>query len=80
MAWKDEVYRLFSEWNKVLSSNLVDIDDESKLSNFTRLMNEVGHEFVLCNLVNNDFIDSNSTLFSLIYDLNLPELREKVLL
>lgn len=74
LAWKDEVYRLFSEWNKVLSSNLVDIDDESKLSNFTRLMNEVGHEFVLCNLVNNDFIDSNSTLFSLIYDLNLPEL------
>ncbi|KAG5421425.1 MET13 [Candida metapsilosis] len=74
LAWKDEVYRLFSEWNKVLSSNLVDIDDDSKLQNFKTLMNQVEHDFVLCNLVNNDFIDSNSTLFNLIYDLNLPEL------
>lgn len=76
LAWKDEVYRLFSEWRKVLTSNLADVKDEDKknLHKFEKLMTEFSEDYVLCNLVNNDFIDSNSTLFNLIYGLDLQVL------
>lgn len=65
LAWKDEVYRLFTEWTNILQSNLVDADKD-KISGFVDLITNFSNNFVLCNLVNNDFIDKNETLFNLI--------------
>ncbi|KAK6462215.1 methylenetetrahydrofolate reductase-domain-containing protein [Scheffersomyces coipomensis] len=73
LAWKDEVYRLFSEWVNILQSNLVEADKE-KVQNFTKLIEEFTNDFVLCNVVNNDFIDKNETIFNLIEGLNVPDL------
>ncbi|CAI5758537.1 unnamed protein product [Candida verbasci] len=73
LAWKDEVYRLFSEWSKVINSHLVEADEE-KVKGFTSLMSTFSNDYILCNLVNNDFIDNNYTLFNIIRDLNVKEL------
>ncbi|RLV94168.1 Methylenetetrahydrofolate reductase 2 [Spathaspora sp. JA1] len=73
LAWKDEVYRLFSEWGNVLGSNLAGADPE-KVKDFLELMNTLSNDFVLCNLVNNDFIDDDSTIFKLIEELDVKDL------
>ncbi|KGQ87919.1 methylenetetrahydrofolate reductase [Candida albicans P60002] len=73
LAWKDEVYRLFTEWAKIASSNLVEAN-QTQVDEFVQLMKKFGDEFVLCNLVNNDFVDGNSTLFDLIKRLNIDDL------
>lgn len=70
LAWKDEVYRLFSEWAKVIGSNLAGADPE-QATTFAQLMESFSNDFVLCNIVNNDFIDDNSTIFNLIEELNV---------
>ncbi|KAG7664195.1 MET13 [[Candida] subhashii] len=73
LAWKDEVYRLFMEWAKVIGSSLAGADSE-KAATFAELMTTFSNEFVLCNIVNNDFIDENSTIFKLIEELEVSEL------
>ncbi|KAK6455192.1 methylenetetrahydrofolate reductase [Scheffersomyces xylosifermentans] len=73
LAWKDEVYRIFTEWISILSSNLIEADKE-KVDGFVKLITNFSNDFVLCNLVNNDFIDKNETLFNLIQELDTPVL------
>ncbi|CAK7904521.1 hypothetical protein CAAN1_13S00958 [[Candida] anglica] len=72
LAWKDEVYRLISEWGKIVQSDMVKSTGapEASLSGFADLMGKFGDEYVLCNLVNNDFIDGNETIFNLLDSLS----------
>ncbi|RCK57983.1 Methylenetetrahydrofolate reductase 2 [Candida viswanathii] len=63
LAWKDEVYTLFSEWLKVAA--MFDAD-KAKVQEFNKLMGQISEDFVLCNLVNNDFLQGNEVLFDLI--------------
>ena len=37
LAWKDEVYRLFTEWAKIASSNLVEAN-QTQVDEFVQLM------------------------------------------
>lgn len=67
LAWKDEVYCLFNEWAKIIKA-------EQGPQQSIDLLHHIGDEFVLCNLVNNNFVDDNKTLFDLIRSLNLPVL------
>ncbi|EER33755.1 methylenetetrahydrofolate reductase 2 [Candida tropicalis MYA-3404] len=63
LAWKDEVYTLFSEWSKI--SGMFDAEKD-KIQHFNELMSQITENFVLCNLVNNDFLQGNDVLFDLI--------------
>lgn len=65
LAWKDEVYRLISEWSKIVQSELVKCPEEEN-NKFTELMDNFSDEYVLCNLVNNDFIAGNNVIFDLL--------------
>ncbi|CAH2353375.1 methylenetetrahydrofolate reductase 2 [[Candida] railenensis] len=71
LAWKDEVYRLISEWSKIVQSDVVKKTGakEEELSQFASLMRSFGDEYVLCNLVNNNFIDGNGFIFELLSNL-----------
>ncbi|KAL7665741.1 Methylenetetrahydrofolate reductase (NAD(P)H) [[Candida] zeylanoides] len=72
LAWKDEVYSLLAEWAKIIQSDLVKSNgaEEPKLSNFSNLLRNFGEEYVLCNLVNNNFIDDNNVIFDLLGSLD----------
>lgn len=76
LAWKDEVFRLLSEWVNIFQSNIIrDLDvKEEDIQGFITFMTKFRDEFVLCNFVNNDFFDDNQTIFNLIKELNLPNL------
>lgn len=71
LAWKDEVYRLFTEWIKIFQSNIIDTPQETA-QGFVDMISKFSDEYVLCNIVNNNFIDDNLTIFKLIDDLNVP--------
>lgn len=73
LAWKDEVYQLFDEWAKISKSNKVEIE-ENKQIKFGEFISDFSQDYVLVNLVNNDFLDNNETIFNLIAELNLPNL------
>lgn len=63
LAWKDEVYTLFSQWLKITS---IFTAEKDKIQQFNNLMTQVSEDLVLCNLVNNDFLQGNEVLFDLI--------------
>lgn len=68
LAWKDEVYRLFDEWAAIIQS-------ERGPQESVDLFKSLSDEYVLCNLVNNNFVDSNLTMFDLIKSLDVAELQ-----
>lgn len=73
LAWKDELYGLISEWARIFNSAIgkeVGID-EASAKGFTTLMHTLGEEFVLCNLVNNDFVGGNKAIFELLNGLTV---------
>ncbi|CCE83153.1 Piso0_003725 [Millerozyma farinosa CBS 7064] len=76
LAWKDEVYRLLSEWVKIYKSDIVKEFEigEEKIKNFVNFLSGFAGEFYLCNIVNNNFMDENRTIFQLIEDLGIPNL------
>lgn len=71
LAWKDEVYRLFTEWVKIFQSNVIETPQETA-QGFVNMITKFSDEYVLCNIVNNNFIDDNLTIFKLIDELNVP--------
>ncbi|ODV78430.1 methylenetetrahydrofolate reduct [Suhomyces tanzawaensis NRRL Y-17324] len=73
LAWKDEVYRLFTEWVKIFQSNILEIE-KSEADEFVNFITKFSDDFVLCNLVSNNFIDENQTIFKLIDALETPDL------
>ncbi|CAR65890.1 DEHA2G01254p [Debaryomyces hansenii CBS767] len=77
LAWKDEVYRLITEWIKIFQSDFVkDVNiTKEDVDAFVKLMTNFNDEYVLCNVVNNNFIDDNQTIFKLIDELNIPDLK-----
>lgn len=64
LAWKDEVYTLLSEWVKIFQSGILELE-ETKTSGFVNFITKFSDDYVLCNLVNNNFIDDNNTIFTL---------------
>jgi methylenetetrahydrofolate reductase (NADPH) len=74
LAWKDEVYQLFDEWVKIYQSNIAELNEQDQTS-FTQFINKFSQDYVLCNLVNNDFLDKNETIFRLIDELDIPNLQ-----
>lgn len=73
LAWKDEVYQLFDEWVKISQSNIIEINKDDQIK-FCDFINDFSQNYILCNLVNNDFLDKNETIFNIISELNLPNL------
>ncbi|CUM67936.1 uncharacterized protein PRCAT00005649001 [Priceomyces carsonii] len=76
LAWKDEAFRLITEWIRIFQSYHLQSTtiDKSQSSNFVELMKNLNDEFVLCNLVSNDFFDENKTIFDLLNQLHVPDL------
>lgn len=74
LAWKDEVYTLFEEWGRIMQLPVVEDVDEESRRGFSEFIRKFGEEYVLVNLVNNDFIDDNQTMFDLLGGLQLPDL------
>lgn len=68
LAWKDEVYTLFSEWVKIFKSGILELEP-LKSAGFVDFASKLSEDYVLCNLVNNNFIDDNQTIFTLINEL-----------
>lgn len=78
LAWKDEVYHLLSEWIKIFKSDFLkqlNITQE-KANHAIDVITHLKKDFVLCNVVNNNFTDSNELLFNLIFGLEVPLLKE----
>lgn len=77
LAWKDEVYKLIQEWIKIFQSDFVKDANITKedAEAFVKLMTDFNNDYVLCNVVNNNFIDDNQTIFKLIDELNIPDLK-----
>lgn len=73
LAWKDEVYSLLQEWGNIMQALVVEIDDDTR-KNFIDFVSQFAEEYVLVNLVNNDFIDDNQAMFGLLEELDLPDL------
>jgi methylenetetrahydrofolate reductase (NADPH) len=75
LAWKDEVYRLLAEWGKVYDSHIASDETlkKSQVKEFTHTLNEFADQFILCNIVNNNFVDDDLVLFSLFDDIKSSE-------
>lgn len=67
LAWRDEVFRLLDEWINIYSTKTIaDLVDQDKIANFSKLLSDVGNNFMLCNFVNNDFTSGNDVMFDLL--------------
>lgn len=66
LAWKDEAYRLIEEWVRIFESDLAKdfvIGKEQEVQAFVGFMKRFSNDFVLCNIVNNNFTDDYTVLF-----------------
>lgn len=72
LAWKDEVYKLIDEWIKIYKSSLLKESgiDSVQVENFANLLVDFSNNYVLCNVVNNNFLDGNQTIFNLLEGLS----------
>lgn len=67
LAWKDEAYSLLSEWVRIFESEVAKTftkGKETEVENFVTFLKKFSNEFVLCNIVNNNFTDDAKQLFS----------------
>lgn len=67
LAWKDEAYTLISEWVRIFESDLAKEftkGKEQEVANSVQFLKNFGDEFVLCNIVNNNFTDDAKQLFN----------------
>lgn len=74
LAWKDEAYSLISEWVRIFESDLAKEfikGKETEVHNFAEFMRKFGDEFVLCNIVNNNFTDDVKALFNVFEGLEI---------
>lgn len=70
LAWKDEVFILIDEWVTIFQSKtLSELVEADKIKTFSEFMTAFGNDFVLCNLVNNDFTSDNEDIFNLLRSL-----------
>lgn len=67
LAWKDEVYHLVEEWISIFKSKAIqELVSQEQLEAFFNLLNFFSDNYVLCNLVNNDFTSENDVMFQLL--------------
>lgn len=67
LAWKDEVFSLLGEWVVIFGSKTIaDLVAEEDIQQFSKFLTGFGDDYVLCNLVNNDFTDDNNVMFDLL--------------
>lgn len=74
LAWKDEVYRLLSEWASVYDRHAIDDNriKKSDVQRFSDTLLKFSDLFILCNIVNNNFVVDDLVLFSLFDNLQSP--------
>lgn len=73
LAWKDEVFSLIDEWVKIYKTKTIgDLVEHEKIEKFSEFLTSFGNDFVLCNLVNNDFTSENKALFDLLSTVTAP--------
>lgn len=67
LAWKDEVYHLLDEWVSIYKSKAIqELVPQEQLEKFYEMLASFSDNYVLCNLVNNDFTSANSVMFQLL--------------
>lgn len=67
LAWKDEVYHLLDEWVSIYKSKAIqELVSQEQLEKFYELLASFSDNYVLCNLVNNDFTSANNVMFQLL--------------
>lgn len=67
LAWKDEVYHLLEEWTSIYKTKAIqELVPQEQLEKFYELLTFFSDNYVLCNLVNNDFTSDNSVMFELL--------------
>lgn len=67
LAWKDEVYHLLEEWISIYKSKTIqELVSPDQLEAFNNLLTYFSENYVLCNLVNNDFTSENEVMFQLL--------------
>ncbi|OBA21855.1 methylenetetrahydrofolate reduct [Metschnikowia bicuspidata var. bicuspidata NRRL YB-4993] len=70
LAWKDEVFSLIKEWDTIFHSKVIgELVEAEKIDAFSRFLTGFGNNYVLCNMVNNDFTSDNSHMFQLLHGL-----------
>ncbi|CAH6723274.1 methylenetetrahydrofolate reductase 2 [[Candida] jaroonii] len=68
LAWKDEAFSLIEEWVRIFESDMAKDfikGKETEVQNFIKFMKSFGDDFVLCNVVNNNFTDDSKVLFGM---------------
>ncbi|WEJ95886.1 methylenetetrahydrofolate reductase (NAD(P)H) met13 [Yamadazyma tenuis] len=66
LAWKDEAYSLITEWVRIFESNLAKDflkGKEAQVQTSIEFFKSFETDFVLCNIVNNNFTDDAKELF-----------------
>lgn len=67
LAWKDEVYHLLDEWISIYKTKSIqELVPQEQLEAFYDLLTSFSDNYVLCNLVNNDFTSENDVMFQLL--------------
>lgn len=67
LAWKDEVYHLLEEWISIYKTKAIqELVSQEQLEKFYELLTSFSDNYVLCNLVNNDFTSDNNVMFELL--------------
>lgn len=67
LAWKDEVYHLLEEWISIYKTKAIqELVPQEQLEKFYELLTSFSDNYVLCNLVNNDFTSDNGVMFELL--------------
>ena len=70
LAWKDEVYSLLDEWVTIFHLKAIgELVAPEKVEAFSKFLTGFGNDYVLCNLVNNDFTSDNNVMFNLLHGL-----------
>lgn len=75
IAWKDELFLILKKWSNVLKSSSVDAqtqpDETDRLSdlNSANFIESLINEYVLVNIVDNDYVHPSDRIFSLFNDI-----------
>lgn len=68
LAWKDEAFGLIDEWANIVNTGLgkeIVTEKQQDIVEFTSFMQQFNQDFLLCNIVNNNFTDSYDHIFQL---------------